>query len=323
MYIQLSATVFDVVHLYPMWKAIQMFRHFCFGQRKMTTQSWSIWMCGFWETVTENTPSIWHNFNVLVQLGLAKQIIQLIWCIFKKLVWTMNISARRVLKSVTNGAQKRHLNFESIERAVGINAANHFIKSMEQNTKIIVRTAFKAAKFKLSPKLHFSGHSSDLCDWSWKHMPLGMVDRTRLVRSVTSITQEWSLTNCVNLSTPKYTVEQLKAFSKDVVDPFQLVEKDISTLSGGIKELLGSDHPVLESCAKYEHNTTFQLQRHPNSLQPLVFRPSADTSSSRTAARRSDPPWCSPCRTRSTGRTWRTLWTTTSTSRWWKTERAN
>jgi geranylgeranyl pyrophosphate synthase len=29
------------------------------------------------------------------------------------------------------------------------------------------------------------------------------------------------------------------------------VEKDVSTLSGGIKALLGSDHPVLESCAKY------------------------------------------------------------------------
>ena len=33
-------------------------------------------------------------------------------------------------------------------------------------------------------------------------------------------------------------------------DPFKLVEKDIFTLSGGIKELLGSDHPVLEKCAK-------------------------------------------------------------------------
>ena len=33
-------------------------------------------------------------------------------------------------------------------------------------------------------------------------------------------------------------------------DPFKLVEKDIFTLSGGIKELLGSDHPVLETCAK-------------------------------------------------------------------------
>ena len=51
-------------------------------------------------------------------------------------------------------------------------------------------------------------------------------------------------------STPLRTLEELKAASKGALDPFQLVEKDISTLSGGIKELLGSDHPVLESCAK-------------------------------------------------------------------------
>ncbi len=51
-------------------------------------------------------------------------------------------------------------------------------------------------------------------------------------------------------SVPKQSVEDLKALSKNAADPFQLVEKDISTLSGGIKELLGSDHPVLESCAK-------------------------------------------------------------------------
>lgn len=30
-----------------------------------------------------------------------------------------------------------------------------------------------------------------------------------------------------------------------------MVEKDIKTMSGGIKELLGSDHPVLEQCARY------------------------------------------------------------------------
>jgi hypothetical protein len=46
-------------------------------------------------------------------------------------------------------------------------------------------------------------------------------------------------------------MDDLKKASKSAVDPFQLVEKDIGTLSGGIKELLGSDHPVLESCAKY------------------------------------------------------------------------
>jgi hypothetical protein len=44
----------------------------------------------------------------------------------------------------------------------------------------------------------------------------------------------------------KHSLQQL-AQSKD---PFQLVEKDIFTLADGIKELLGSDHPVLETCAK-------------------------------------------------------------------------
>lgn len=34
-------------------------------------------------------------------------------------------------------------------------------------------------------------------------------------------------------------------------DPFGLVKEDINALAGGIKHLLGSDHPVLESCAKY------------------------------------------------------------------------
>jgi hypothetical protein len=28
------------------------------------------------------------------------------------------------------------------------------------------------------------------------------------------------------------------------------VSQDLSSLSGGIKELLGSEHPVLEKCAK-------------------------------------------------------------------------
>ncbi len=35
------------------------------------------------------------------------------------------------------------------------------------------------------------------------------------------------------------------------VDPFRLVENDMRSLSAGIKALLGSDHPVLEACAKY------------------------------------------------------------------------
>lgn len=49
---------------------------------------------------------------------------------------------------------------------------------------------------------------------------------------------------------PKHDLADLKAASKAAKDPFELVEKDVSTLSGGVKDLLGSDHPVLESCAK-------------------------------------------------------------------------
>jgi geranylgeranyl pyrophosphate synthase len=43
----------------------------------------------------------------------------------------------------------------------------------------------------------------------------------------------------------------MKALVGAAQDPFQLVERDVSSLSGGIKDLLGSDHPVLASCAKY------------------------------------------------------------------------
>ena len=53
----------------------------------------------------------------------------------------------------------------------------------------------------------------------------------------------------VRCSEPKYTAEALKNKVRPV-DPFSLVEKDLSTLSNSIKELLGSDHPVLEKCAR-------------------------------------------------------------------------
>jgi hypothetical protein len=46
------------------------------------------------------------------------------------------------------------------------------------------------------------------------------------------------------------TSAELLKLSKVPVDAFQLVEKDITTLSQGIKDLLGSEHPVLETCAK-------------------------------------------------------------------------
>lgn len=49
---------------------------------------------------------------------------------------------------------------------------------------------------------------------------------------------------------PRLSIDEIKDMTVGAADPFKLVENDISTLSGGIKELLGSDHPVLESCAK-------------------------------------------------------------------------
>ena len=52
------------------------------------------------------------------------------------------------------------------------------------------------------------------------------------------------------ISTPKLTQKELIRFANNTVDPFQLVEKDVSTIASGIKDLLGSDHPVLETCAK-------------------------------------------------------------------------
>ena len=47
------------------------------------------------------------------------------------------------------------------------------------------------------------------------------------------------------------TIDDMLVVSSKSTDPFELVEKDVRTMSGGIKELLGSDHPVLEQCAKY------------------------------------------------------------------------
>ncbi len=56
----------------------------------------------------------------------------------------MQLSSKLFVRSLRNGVPKRSLNLEAIERAVGIQAANHFIKSMEQNTNIIVRYVAQA-----------------------------------------------------------------------------------------------------------------------------------------------------------------------------------
>jgi len=49
---------------------------------------------------------------------------------------------------------------------------------------------------------------------------------------------------------PSLTITEFQQIIKSSPDPFKIVEKDILSLSGCIKELIGSDHPVLESCAK-------------------------------------------------------------------------
>jgi hypothetical protein len=105
------------------------------------------------------------------------------------------------------------LSFEAIEKAAGRHAANHFIKSMDSNSNYID-----------TPTICVSD-PANVKSWEWA----ASLD-----------------------SKPKLTIEEIVKMSKSShVDAFQLVEKDISTLSGGIKELLGSDHPVLEACAKY------------------------------------------------------------------------
>ena len=49
---------------------------------------------------------------------------------------------------------------------------------------------------------------------------------------------------------PTMDYQELVALANSC-DPFSLVEEDIRSLAGGIKTMLGSDHPVLETCAKY------------------------------------------------------------------------
>jgi|LauGreSBDMM110SN_4_FD.fasta_scaffold25465_2 geranylgeranyl pyrophosphate synthase len=109
-------------------------------------------------------------------------------------------------------SRKYYSTIESIERAVGKHAANTFITSMDKNSKFIdVPTIC----------VH---DPANVETWKWE---VGLGSR------------------------PKMSIDELTKMGKSLTDPFKLVEKDISTLSGGIKELLGSDHPVLETCAKY------------------------------------------------------------------------
>lgn len=71
-----------------------------------------------------------------------------------------------------------------------------------------------------------------------------------LINHSTSNVSSWEWIQNLE-SIPKLSIQDLKSIVKNSVDPFVLVDRDISTLAGCIKELIGSDHPVLESCAKY------------------------------------------------------------------------
>lgn len=59
----------------------------------------------------------------------------------------------------------------------------------------------------------------------------------------------------VDLHQPPATDAGVAAFARDrassAPDPFDLVAGEIDSLSDGIRSLLGSDHPVLEVCARY------------------------------------------------------------------------
>lgn len=137
-------------------------------------------------------------------------------------MWLARVSARRCSVDGSKISQttrlqrgfvpKRSMEMSSIERAVGLTAANHFIESMEHNSKYI------------DTPLISVGDPANVSSWEWS----------------TGLD-----------SSPKYSMEQLVLRGKGALDPFQMVQKDIGSLSGGIKELLGSDHPVLETCAKY------------------------------------------------------------------------
>lgn len=86
------------------------------------------------------------------------------------------------------------MSFEAIEKAAARHAANHFIKSMDNNSNYID-----------TPTICVSD-PSNICSWEWS----------------------------ANLdSKPKLTSEEIMKMSKSCsLDAFQLVEKDISSLSG-------------------------------------------------------------------------------------------
>ena len=87
---------------------------------------------------------------------------------------------------------------------------------------------------------------------------------------------------------PKWDFNDLAKKSKSLEDPFVLVERDLANFGGGVKELLGSDHPVLESCAKYFFDTDGGKKIRPtmvlavsyalNSQSTSLVRPQTDST---------------------------------------------
>ena len=113
---------------------------------------------------------------------------------------------------IRNVVQKINRIYSSIEKVSGRHPTNGIIRSMDQNSVYIDNPTISIP----------DPAKADSWDWC-----VGLDFKTNL------------------------SINDMSETIKRYADPFELVEKDVKTLSGGIKELLGSDHPVLESCAKY------------------------------------------------------------------------
>lgn len=141
------------------------------------------------------------------------------------------------------GNQNRRVSFNSMEKAMGQYAADTYIESMNLNSKSV------------DTPLVTMGEGADVKSWEW-------------------------LTGLEN--SPQHDMAKLKAAGKLAKDPFDLVEKDVSTLSGGIKDLLGSDHPVLESCAKYFFETDGGKKIRPSMVLAVAYALNAHQEVHRT-----------------------------------------
>lgn len=121
-------------------------------------------------------------------------------------------SCRRSLQpKLISIIRKQSISMNGIEREVGRQAANHFLESMEKNNMIDTPTICVS-------------DPANAKSWEW-HAGL----------------------DCK----PKLTKEELLVLARGSIDPFDLVQDDLGNMSAGIKDLLGSSHPVLVSCAKY------------------------------------------------------------------------